>query len=177
MQRRNALLALAGAAAPLVFRPRHAAAQAPTIPGETPLDSTTYIESTLQVGTLAKTLSQIALQQSSSVSIRSFAQSEILEQTAVAQSLTSNFNPPPAPLTPLQQQIVANLQSLSGDAFNTQYVLDQIQGHEQLLAFQQGYLLFDTDPASDLVHTALLASAFIGTHLLLLQDLGASGHL
>ena len=177
MQRRNALLALAGAAAPLVLRPRRAAAQAAGTPGTTPLDPTTYTEATLQVGTLALTLSQLALRQSSSVPVRAFAQSEILEQTAVAQSLTSNFNPPPAPLTPAQQQTVASLQSLSGDAFNTQYVLDQIQGHEQLLAFQQGYLLYDTDPASDLVHTALLASAFIGTHLLLLQDLGASGHL
>ncbi len=172
MDRRHAMLALTGAAVPFILRPRQAAAQSGS-----PLDAGSYTQQTLQVGTLAKTLSQLALQQSPSAPVHGFAQSEILEQTAVAQALTNDFNPPPAPLSSEQQQIVSTLQSLSGVQFDNAYIVAQIQGHQQLLALQQGYLQVDSNPASDLVHTALIASAFIETHLLLLSDLGATGHL
>ena len=99
------------------------------------------------------------------------APESIAEQTAVAQSLTSNFNPPPAPLTAAQQAAIASLQALNGPAFDEAYVKAQIQGHQQLLVFQQQFLAGDTDAAADFVHVALIATAFIETHLVLLQGL------
>ena len=169
MDRRHVLLGLAGAAPLLMAR---TAAFGQTAPGGVaPLDATAYAEQTLQVGTLAKITSQVALSRSKNPFVRRFAVSEIAEQTAVAQSLTSNFNPPPAALTAAQQQIIASLQGLSGPAFDEAYVKAQIQGHEQLLVFQQEFLAGDTDPAADFVHVALIATAFIQTHLALLQGL------
>ena len=172
MLRRHAMLALTGAAIPLMLRPKRAAAQTTT-----PLDATAYTDQTLNVGFFSNTISQLALTRSASVPLRSFAQSEILEQTAIARSLTDNLTPPPVPLSAVQQETVATLQSLSGPQFDNQYITAEIQGHQQLLSFQLGFLQEDDDPTNDLVHIALIASAFIETHLLLLNDLGTTGHL
>ena len=169
MDRRHVLLGLAGAAPLLMAR---TAAFGQTAPGGVaPLDAAAYAAQTLQVGTLAKTTSQVALSISKNPFIRRFAVSEIAEQTAVSQSLTSDFNPPPAALTAAQQQIIAALQALRGPAFDEAFVKAQLQGPEQLLAFQQEFLAGDTDPAADFVHVALIATAFIQTHLALLQGL------
>jgi len=171
MNRRHAVIALAGAV-PLALVSTRSKAQ--SVP---PLDAATYVQQTLQVGTLAKLSSQLALTQSSNLGVRKFAKSEILEQTAVAQSLNNNFNPPPAPLTPDQQQILASLAQLSGPDFDAAYINAQIAGHEELLLFQQGLLEVDTNPADDLVHIALIGTAFIETHLVLLHALLVVGQL
>ncbi len=170
MDRRHVLLGLAGATAPLLLRSAGAYGQTAQSPAQ-PLDPASYAAATLQIGTLAKTTSQVALSISKNAFVRRFAQSEIAEQTAVAQSLTSEFTPPPAQLTAAQQQIIASLQGLTGPRFDESYVQAQIQGHQQLLLLQQEFLAGDTDPAADFVHVALIATAFIQTHLSLLKGL------
>ncbi len=47
--------------------------------------------------------------------------------------------PPPPPLKPQQTQMVAQLQGLSGAAFDKAYLQQQIQSHQEALALQQGY--------------------------------------
>lgn len=171
MERRHILLGLAGAAAPFLIRRTAALGQTPSQDGGVPFDPSSYAEQTLQIGTLAKTTSQIALRNSQSRFVRRFAQLEIAEQTAVAQSLTSNFDPPPVPLTPDQHQIVQSLQALLGSDFDAAYVKVQIQGHRQLLAIQKKFLAANTDPGSNFVHIALIATASIETHLAILRGL------
>jgi putative membrane protein len=171
MDRRLVLLGLTGAAAPLLLHNATAAAQSLSPNGSSPLDPASYAAQTLQIGTLAKTTSQIALKNSGNAYVRRFANLEIAEQTAVAQSLTSNFDPPPAELTADQQQIVASLQGQSSLAFDAAYVQAQIQGHRQLLNIQQEFLAGETDPTADFVHIALIATPFIQTHLSILRGL------
>jgi putative membrane protein len=174
MERRYLMVGLAGAA-PLLFRRGAAFGQnSPSnlqSPPQNPLDPSTYATETLQVGTLAKTTSEIALQNSQSRRVQLFATLEIAEQTAVAQSLTSNFDPPPVPLTPEQQQIVQSLQSLSEPDFDAAYLQVQTQGHRQLLMIQTDFVASNPDPASNFVHIALIATTSIKTHLAILRGL------
>jgi putative membrane protein len=168
MHRRNLVAAISGAMAIPMFRTQVALGQttAPTM-----LDPTSYTNDTLQIGTLSKTVSQLATQASKNPLVLRFAKLEIDEQTAVSQSLTSNYNPPPAQLTDQQQQMVQALQSKSGSAFDIAYLNAQIQGHKELQAIQSEFLATDTDITDDLVHTALIATAFIETHLSVLHAL------
>ena len=99
IDRRNVLFGLTGAAAPLLIRSTVAYGQSASPNTGDALNPSPFVAQTLQIGTLAKMTSQIALQNSQNASVRRFAKLEIAEQTAVLQSLTSNFNPPPAPLT------------------------------------------------------------------------------
>jgi putative membrane protein len=167
MDRRHILFGLAGATAHLLLRNTVAYGQV----GSTTLTPSNYASETLQVGTLAKTTSQIALQNSTNQYVRRFALLEIAEQTAVAQSLTSNFNPPPALLNSQQQSIIQSLQAQSGSAFDTAYVQAQIQGHQELFAIQQQFIAADTDPTADFVHIALIAATSIETHLAILNGI------
>jgi putative membrane protein len=168
MNRRNIIVGTAGAmAAPLLLKPvAYGQTTAPDL-----LDPTSYTNDTLQIGTLAKTISEVALQRSHNPLVLRFAKLEIDEQTAIAQSLTSNANPPPAQLSDQQQQMVQSLQGMSGSAFDTGYLNAQIQGHKQLAAIQSEFLATDTDITADLVHVALIATAFIETHLSVLHAL------
>lgn len=92
MSRRNALVALASSV-PLMLASRSSAKQRTS-------RCDNYTEQTLQIGRSAKTLSRLALTQSGSFPVRKFAGSEILEQTAAAQTLTNSFDPAPGPLPP-----------------------------------------------------------------------------
>ena len=167
MDRRKVILALTGAAAAPSLLGTVARGQTTT----DMLDPASYTADTLQIGTLAKTLSQIARQNSKSPVVLRFAKLEIDEQTAVAQSLTSDADPPPAALTDQQQMMVQSLQGLSGAAFDIAYIKGQIQGHNQLAAIQSEFLASDTDITANPVHVALIAAAFIETHLSVLHAL------
>jgi putative membrane protein len=53
---------------------------------------------------------------------------------------------PPPPLRPDQQQMIAQLQSTSGPAFDRMYVQQQLQSHQQALNLQQSYSRGGGDP-------------------------------
>jgi predicted outer membrane protein len=170
MNRRTTLLALGGAALPLVLRPTLVRAQ-------TDISIPDYTTMTLSYGQLAKDTSKVALKSSTaSANVQEFAKGEILEQTAIAQSLTDDFTPPPAPLTPQQQATLAAVEAAAGTPqFDAVYVSAQISGHHSLLALQDKLLRTDTDPSDDTVHVALIARAFIRNHLAILAMLQSQG--
>ena len=169
MDRRNIMLAaLTGVAAAPLLRSTVAYGQ---ISASDILDPTAYTTDTLQLGTLSKTISQLALQISTNPLVRRFAKLESDEQTAVAESLPSDADPPPAALPAAQQATVQSLQGKSGAAFDNAYLQAQIQGHQQLATVQAEFLAADTDLTADLVHVALIATAFIETHLSVLHAL------
>ena len=168
MDRRNIMLAFTGAAVAPFVRSTVASAQTTAAAS---LDPTDYTAETLQIGTLSKTISQLALEISANPLVRRFAKLEIDEQTAVAESLTADANPSPAPLNDQQQAMVQSLQGMSGSGFDKAYVQAQISGHQQLAAIQSEFLANDTDLTADLVHVALIATAFIETHLSILHAL------
>ncbi len=168
MNRRNTLLALGGAL-PLALAARSLkAAPAPTV------TVATWRTYTLQYGTLAKATSQYALLRSGNQYVRDFATSEIEEQTAFAQVLTASPNPPPAPLTPAQQAMLASVQNASDADFDANYLMIQTQGHQMLLQLQIGLIADGLPYTSQALQSALVAKAFVETHLTALGLLTAN---
>ena len=159
MNRRNTLLALGGAL-PLALAARSLKAQPyPTV------NVTTWRAGTLQYGTLAKETSQYALLRSSNQFVKDFATSEIEEQTAFAQALTALENPPPAPLTAAQQEMLASVETAPDATFDANYLMIQTKGHEMLLQLQLGLIADNLPYTSVALQKALVAKAFIQTHL------------
>ena len=162
MNRRNTLLALGGAL-PLALVARSLKAQSYAA-----VNVTTWRAGTLQYGTLAKQTSQYALLRSSNQYVKDFATSEIEEQTAFAQALTSSPNPPPAPLTAAQQQMLASVETAPDATFDANYLMIQTKGHEMLLQLQIGLIADGLPYTAAALQQALVAKAFIETHLVAL---------
>ncbi len=84
--------------------------------------------------------------------------------------LTNRANPRPVPLDAQHAGMLQSLKAMQGRAFDAAYVQGQMQGHQELLAIQEGYL--KRPPASsDLEHIAVLAHMTILQHITMLQDL------
>ena len=159
MNRRNTLLALGGAL-PLALAARSLKAQPyPAV------NVATWRAGTLQYGTLAKETSQYALLRSTNQFVKDFATSEIEEQTAFAQALNATPNPPPAPLTAAQQEMLASVMTVPASEFDATYLMIQTKGHEMLLQLQIGLLADGLPYTSAAVQQAVVAKAFIETHL------------
>ena len=172
MDRRNAMTTLSGAvaASALLLLPRQGALaqKAAAITG--PLDAGGYKTHTLMAGTFSKQTSVLAISRATNPKVRQFAQFEADEQTAIAQVLTDETNPPPAPLDPAHEALLSALQREEGKAFDIAYVRGQIQGHQELFAIQQAFL--NGNPTNrDREHIAVLARTVIQMHLVMLQDL------
>src|SRR4051812_40111845 len=163
MNRRHAFMgiALAGAAQGNAF------AQTGTV---RTLSGSEHTAKSLMAGTLAKQTSELALQRAQQQKVKQFASFEIAEQTAMAQVLTDVANPRPVPLDAGHEAVLKSLQSLSGVAFDRAYVQGQIQGHEELLLVQDGYLA-DNNRSTDGQHIAVLARMVIQQHLTMLREL------
>ena len=167
MDRRGILLGSAGLAAlSLSLSPRLALAQGTSHW----LSGTQYTAMTLMAGTLAKQSSQVALERAQNPRVKQFAGFEIAEQTAVAQVLTNSDNPPPVPLDAEHGAVLKTLEAQSGPAFDRAYILGQINGHQELLQIQQGYL-DNTNRSTDTQHIAVLARMSIKQHLVMLQEI------
>jgi predicted outer membrane protein len=169
MNRRNAILSVSGvAAASLLLNSRIAQAQQPAAGAR--IGENAYETQTLTVGTLSKQASQLALTNASHPNVKQFAQFEVNEQTTIAQVLTRSENPPPAALPPTMQSQLEQLRRASGKAFDAAYIQAQIQGHQQLLEIQQGFLSGNPHEM-DRMHIAMLARTVIEMHLTMLGDL------
>lgn len=136
-----------------------------------PMDPARHKAATLQLGTLAKETSTLALQKASHPRVKEFAGFEVAEQTTIGQVLTDLQNPPPAPLTQLQEDMLKRLQSASASSFDRDYIQAQIQTHEELLQVQQNFLSQAGRMTSDGVHVAMLARTVIQMHITMLNDL------
>jgi len=172
--RRHALTGLTGLAAVsalVAASSGPARAQSSTVPGsgKTPGGSA-YKTQTLIVGTLSKEQSQLALGRATHPQVKQFAQFEVAEQTTVAQVLTDEANPHPAPLDATLKATLTTLQQSRGKAFDAAYVQAQIEGHQKLLAIQQAFLNGRPDDM-DHKHIAMLARTVIQMHLTMLGDL------
>ena len=166
LNRRDMIVTLSGVVATSALIAAPALAQ--TNPGPT-LSMAKFKTQTLMAGTYSKQTSELAIAQATHPKVKEFAQFEANEQTAVAQVLTDNNNPPPAPLDAKHAALLKQLQGMSGKAFDTAYVQSQIDGHQELLNIQQGYL--NGVPVShDFRHIAILSRMAIQMHLTMLQD-------
>jgi putative membrane protein len=116
----------------------------------------------IQEGKLAASMGQ-------SPKVRAFGKQMIADHTksthmVMAAALQSGLpETPPPPLRPDQQQMVAQLQSASGPAFDRMYIQQQLQSHREALALQQSYSKTGTDP--NLRGTAIKIVPVVQHHL------------
>ena len=166
MNRRTTLIApLAALGTLAVMRPNRVLAASDFISGNA------YKAQVLSYGTLAKETSDLAKTRATDPYVQQFALGEILEQTAIAQSLTKMASPPPAPLNTMQKAALAEVENASASDFDSVYLDVQLQGHNTLLKLQDEFLGMTPDYVNDTVHVALIARAFIMNHLYVLRQL------
>ena len=96
---------------------------------------------------------RLALAQSQSASVKSFANQMIKAHTGSTdklKSVTAGLTPPLTPdptLTPDQQSMIDGLKSKSGSAFDTAYAASQVAAHEAALAGLKNYAATGDTPA------------------------------
>lgn len=163
MLRRTFLVSLAGAS--LATTAAHAQGFGGGFGGDP------FVQNELSGGAFAMATSQIALQRSRNPDVRTFAQLEINEQTAVAAALGAA--PGRAPLRQDQAAIVEQLSGMSGRTFDRMYIQGQIAGHRELLALNSEYAQGGSDPQARSV--AIVAVPSIQTHLQILSRLQRRG--
>jgi putative membrane protein len=88
--------------------------------------------------------SRLALQKASGARVRDFAQMMIDHHTKTTQQVTAaarsaGLNPPPPALEPHQVQMIAELQPLSGAAFDAAYLRQQRMAHDMALSLHSTY--------------------------------------
>ncbi len=164
VNRRHALLVLAGASVALPFA---GCALAQTAPASgSGLDS--YVQQTLLQGAIALKASEIARDKATDENVKQFAALEIAEQQTIAGILAATPAGKAAPAIPADRQ--AELDNLSampaGEDFDLTYVEAQIKGHNELLAVQQ--MASGNRDASVEAVTARLAEQAVTSHIAML---------
>ncbi len=161
MDRRTALMALAGAAS-----------LAPTLLSASPAwarssSPNNYRASVLAIGGFSLLSSQLAVKKANNGGLRNFAQLEVEEQIATASALGGR--PGQAPIRERDAAMLAKLQAVDGPAFDAMYLQGQVLGHEELLRINRAYAKRGGDPVGQAV--AILAVPAIRTHLSILSGL------
>ena len=163
MIRRNLILAGAAAGAGLASPDLLRSATAQT------LDRTTQ----MALGGMAFALatSQLATQRAESPLAKNFAQLETEEQMAFAEARRMGGLPLPQPsmMDAQKQQMVQQLQSLSGSQFDRMYVQGQMMGHQELLQLHQTLAQSGSTQADRMLATVAVPA--IRTHLSMLQGI------
>lgn len=178
MDRRNVILAVSGAAAPLLVAamPRQALAQQASSDKLEPIGAGRHKQMTLLLGAFSKQASELAERQAANPRVKEFAGFEVAEQTTVAQVLTDLQKPPAEPLNDAQRQQIQRLKATADSAFDQQYLQTQMQVHRDLLRVQQEFLAGQPAMNTDAVHIAMLARTIIQMHLTMLADIANAMH-
>jgi putative membrane protein len=167
MIRRSALV-LTGAAGLLALRPALAQQAAGLATGMSP-DQVRQ----MALGGMAFALatSQIALQRAENATVKTFAQLEAEEQQAFAQARQMAGLPVPSPsmMDAQKQQMVQQLQSLSGGQFDRMYIQGQTTGHQELLQLHQAMAQSGATREERMLGTVAVPA--IKSHLAMLQGI------
>ena len=121
-------------------------------------------------GTFSKLTSQVALEKSQTDVIRTFAELEVAEQTAIGTAFGVPADAPPA-LPEDKAAELEQLQALEGAEFEMAYVAGQSAGHEELRGLASDYAANGADPMAK--GAALVAVTEIDTHLVVLRGIKA----
>jgi putative membrane protein len=127
-----------------------------------------HAQQTLTVGSVALETSRIAQKKAQNAWVKKFANYEVAEQETVAEVLKSS-GASPAKMDDKHAAMMKKLQDASADAFDREYVMGQIDGHQELLRIQEQYISAGKDVAH--VGMAKLARGMIREHLDLLQTI------
>jgi putative membrane protein len=137
-------------------------------------DEQNYVMQTGMTGAVALRTSQIAQRKVSDPRLRSFADSEVMEQETISRILMEHGQmigrpmAPPAP-DPRMAPVISELERTPrGLQFDRAYLRGQIQGHEELLRIQEQYIRGGRN--THLRHVAMLARGQITDHLKMLRE-------
>ncbi len=170
MDRRLVLAGLGGALLPVLAGSlsQPAAAQA----AAAPFDIAAYRQGTLAISTVSREASESAIQRAWNPRVKMFAILERAEQLTLEQVMNGLQDPPLAPVDAAHRAALTKLAGLpTGNAFDSAYVKAEIEGHQALLALQEGYLKAYPDPTTDQAHIAYFMRTFIHEHLALLAEI------
>ena len=119
-------------------------------------------------GNFARATSQVAIERATNDAVRTFAELEVAEQTAVAMAFGV---PADAPLTIPEDKaaMLAELEAAEGAAFDAAYVQGQIMGHEELRGIHADYAANGSDPMAR--GASMVGVTAIDTHLVLLRGI------
>jgi putative membrane protein len=155
-----------------------ASASASAMPADAmPTDASAYVMMAGASDLYEIQSSQLALQKSSNDAIRGFAQMMIDDHTKTTQTVTAaaraaGMTPPPPALQPMQAQMIAELQPLSGADFDATYVSQQRTAHDMALALHSNYA--QNGDTAELRQAASTAVPIIQHHIQQLQAMPAS---
>jgi putative membrane protein len=112
--------------------------------------------------------SQLALQKAATPAVRDFAQMmiqhhQMTTQQVEAAARSAGLNPPPPQLMPMQTQMIAELQPLSGAEFDRVYTRQQVRAHQMALALHSTYARSGDTPS--LKQVAATARPIVQQHL------------
>ncbi|WP_174300122.1 DUF4142 domain-containing protein [Caulobacter sp. S45] len=136
-----------------------------------------YVTAAGQSDKFEITEGRLAAQMGSSDKVRAFGQKMITDHTkstmkvmAAAKMSGLPKMPPPA-LRPDQQDMVAQLKAASGPAFDSLYIQQQMQSHQQALMVQQNYAKHGADMHLKMV--AMKTVPVVQEHISMLQNMGS----
>ena len=118
---------------------------------------------TLQVGNVALLTSRMAQSRAQRPQVRQFADFEVEEQETVSRIINEMAPMSPPPPLPRDQAMMNRLQRARGAAFDRDYLMGQLDGHQRLLAIQDRYL--SEGRSMHHRHIAMLARGRIQEHI------------
>ena len=128
-----------------------------------------HAEQTLAAGTVALETSKAAESKVSAPWLKKFTTYEIAEQTTIAEILKSMGAVPPKLSEKQSAMIAKSKEGATGPDFDRSYLMDQIEGHNELLKIQDTYIAKGKDAGS--VGLAKLARTQIKEHIDILQTI------
>lgn len=132
-----------------------------------------HITDTLQNGAVALETSRIAQSRARNPMVRQFATFEVEEQTGISQVLNELMPMAPPPPSPADRQMMQQLASLNGAAFDRMYLTGAIDVHQRLRQVQETYLSQGRNMHNR--HIATLARGRILEHITEAQNLQRMG--
>lgn len=141
-----------------------------------PLTTPDFITAASQSDAFEIQEGKMAQKMGSTAAVRQFGAKMVRDHTQTTASLKKAIAkggmavPPPPPLRPDQEQMVSQLQGLSGTDFDKAYLTQQIQSHQEALQLQSSYAKGGDVPA--IKTAARRAVPIVTMHLKMAQKMG-----
>lgn len=153
---------------------RPAMAPADAMSSEMPTDARSYVRMAGASDLYEIESSRLALERSQDASVRQFAQMMIDQHTQTTQTImqaarAARMTPAPPQLMPMQQEMIAELRTLSGADFDRAYTSQQRRAHEMALSLHSRYA--EGGDTAELRNAAKTAVPIIRTHIQRLQQM------
>jgi putative membrane protein len=156
-----------------------AGAQSPdAASADTPTEGARYVEVAGASDLYEIQSSELALEKAQSEEVRMFAQHMIEDHQMTTEQVTTaaeaaGIMPAPPQLTPMQQQMITELEGATGEAFDRTYLQQQRQAHQMALALHRNFA--EQGDTEQLQQVASGAVPVVERHISELDGMNAGG--